>query len=103
MKIDINFPAEAESVLVRRIGDSFVEAPVARGMSVLNLQSDLISHLNEYPFTDEWLASLRNFIDAKLEARRQAALNSGVAIPLETGDGFRIIHDVRGLKSMEAV
>lgn len=103
MKIEITFPADAEAVLVRRIGDSFVEAPVAHSMSVLNLQHDLIKHLNEYPFTDEWLATLRNFIDAKLEARRQAALNSGVVIPLETGDGFRIIHDVRGLKNLEVV
>lgn len=103
MKIEITFPADAEAVLVRRIGDSFVEVPVAHGMSLLNLQHDLTNHLSEYPFTDEWLTTLRNFIDAKLEARQQAALNNGVSIPLATGDGFRVIHDVRGLKNLEVV
>ena len=103
MKIEITFPADAEAVLVRRIGGSFVEAPVAHSMSVLDLQHDLINHLNEYPFTDVWLTTLRNFIDAKLEARQQAALNNGVSIPLATGDGFRVIHNVRGLKNLEVV
>lgn len=92
-QITITFPDDAESVLVRRYGDEYSEVPITHGMSALNLERDLQSHLNEYPFSDEWLAELRDFIEAKLAARQQAKKNGGIAIPLPKGHGFAVVTD----------
>lgn len=99
-KITIDISAEERAVLIRIDGDSHRVVPITgRFVSVLSLEQDLQSHLNEYPFTDEWLVDLRDFIDAKLSARQQAKATGGFAIPTPKGRGFAIVNDfplVRG-------
>ncbi|WP_368646845.1 hypothetical protein [Castellaniella ginsengisoli] len=98
-KITVTFPHGAQNLLVRRFGNEYLEVPIWHGMSALNLERDLRKHLNEYPFTEEWLVDLRDFVDAKLRAMRTARKSGGFAIPLPKGRGFAIINDfplVRG-------
>lgn len=87
-QITITFPDDAQNVLVRRYGDEYLEVPIKHGMSALNLERDLQSHLNEYPFSEEWLVDLRDFIDAKLQARRTAIEVGGIVVPIPKGRGF---------------
>ena len=98
-QITVTFPEDARNLLVRRFGSEYLEVPIRHGMSALNLELDLQKHLNEYPFSEEWLVDLRDFVDAKLQAMRTARKSGGFAIPLPKGRGFAIINDfplVRG-------
>lgn len=49
--------------------------------SVLNIETDLIKHLNEQPFSDEWLLQLRDYCNARLGARAQARAAGRVVFP----------------------
>lgn len=62
------------------------------GDSVLNIRTELRKHLNECPFSDDWLRDLRDFINRKLEARTHAARCGGVAIPSTSGDAFSVFN-----------
>lgn len=99
-KITVDVPADARAVLIRCDGESHTVVPITgRFVSVLSLEADLQEHLNNYPFTDEWLVDLRDFVTAKLDARAQAAKTGGFAIPIPKGRGFAVVNNyplVRG-------
>ena len=81
----VEIPVGTRAVLVSRNDDgSYRQQPVKDGMSVLDIQQDLISHLSECPWPDAWLAELHSYVGARLEARRVAAQRGGVAVPRGT-------------------
>lgn len=64
--------------------------PVAHGQAVLNIRQDLLSHLTDAPHSTAWLTELRDYLDARLKARAEAAASGGIAIP---GDRtWNVIH-----------
>ena len=87
-KLTVTIPTDARAVIVGR--DGRITA-IKGDESVLNLEADLQSHLNEYPFTDEWLVDLRDFVDAKLRARQAARKKDGLSVSLPSGRGFGIV------------
>lgn len=64
--------------------------PVMHQHSVLDIKTELISHLSDYPHTDAWLLELRNHIDARLAARASARNSGGVSVPDQAG-GFSVL------------
>ncbi len=71
----ISLPEGARALLVGIDDETgqFRTRPIAeRGESVLNIQRDLLKHLNEYPHTTEWLEVLRDYCDGRLKARAAA-------------------------------
>lgn len=78
----IVIPEGARAVLVALNNDgSYRTQPVKQSESVLNLQRDLLLHLNEYPHSDEWLTQLRDYCDARLVARQMAKTSNQVIVP----------------------
>lgn len=76
------FPAGARAVIVSPDDDgSHIVRAIAYGQSLLNIKTELISHLNEQPIEDDWLMELRSYIDARLEARKAAHKVGGFAYP----------------------
>ncbi len=68
-------------------------SPVAAGQSVVNLHTELTSHLDAEPLSDEYLSNLRDYCTARLEAKALArATPDGLA--LATGKGW-VITDTR--------
>lgn len=65
--------------------------PVMNQYSVLDIRTELISHLADYPHTDGWLQELRDYLDARLAARSNARRCGGVSIP-SAGGGFVVAH-----------
>lgn len=49
-----------------------VAQPLGNDQSVLDLSTELISHLNDYPHSTGYLAAIRDAIDQRLEMRRRA-------------------------------
>lgn len=92
-QVTVTFPHDAQNLLVRRYGSEYLEVPLFQGMSALNLEKDLLKHLDEYPFTDEWLVELRDFVTAKLEARAMARKSGGFVVPIPKGRGFAIVNN----------
>jgi len=68
-------------------------APVAAGQSVVDLQTELTSHLDAEPISDEYLSNLRDYCTARLEARALARATPG-GLALATGKGW-VITDTR--------
>lgn len=67
----LNEPIRA--VLVAHDGNGrFSIQAVEHGESVLNIKRDLSSHIREQPYPDEWLAQIKNDIDARLLLRGKA-------------------------------
>lgn len=95
-KIDIQIPAGARAVLVTPDGNGgFTQQPVSHGESVLNLKKDLLSHLTDFPHSDAWLEELRDYAEARLEARAAARGTNGLAI--QRGKrAWQVIHGVSG-------
>lgn len=74
------------AALVYRDTDGSLRAkPIEQGKSVVNIEQDLLSHLNEAPYSSEWLLALRDYCDKRLAARNEARLSGGVVI--QRGDG----------------
>lgn len=95
-KVSVAIPLDARCVLVSVGDDGQVMArPAGWGQSVLNIEQDIFSHLNEKPYTDEFLIELRDFCAAKLEARQMARKSGGLAIPVPKGRGFAIVSDFK--------
>lgn len=65
--------------------------PVLCGDSVLNIERDLFDHLSSKPYSDEFLLSLRAYVDGRLAAQKEAHATGGICIPCEDG-GYRIAH-----------
>jgi hypothetical protein len=65
--------ARALMVSINDETGQFKVRPIAQmGESVLNIQRDLLTHLNEYPYSIEWLEVLRDYCDGRLSARKAA-------------------------------
>jgi hypothetical protein len=64
--------------------------PVMNQHSVLDIKTELISHLTDYPFTDAWLIELRDYIDSRLAARTDARNHRGISVPDQAG-GFAVM------------
>lgn len=79
-------PNPPRALLVSLGNDGQLESePVAFGQSLLNIETELIDHLNSYPHTDEWLLALRDYVDGRLAARQEARATGGVSIPRKNG------------------
>jgi hypothetical protein len=59
--------------------------PVDNNSSVLNIERDLRDHMNAYPYPDDWLIQLRDYIDQRLAAREEARMTGGISVPTEGG------------------
>ena len=76
-----SIPTGARGVLVVDNGDgTFTMNPVAHGKSVLDVRTELLDHLSSFPCSDEWLHEMRDYCDARLQARAQARGTGGIAI-----------------------
>lgn len=69
------------AALVTLEGNDLKVQAVAYGCSVVNLNEDLTSHLSASPFSDEFLVDLRDYCEARLQARAAARAGGGVAVP----------------------
>lgn len=58
---------------------------VAHDCSVLNIERDLRDHMNEYPYSDDWLAQVRDYINQRLDARRDARKFGAISVPVRGG------------------
>lgn len=77
-------------------------APVASGQSVVDLQTELTSHLDAESISDEYLSNLRDYCATRLEARALARATPG-GLALATGKGW-VITDTRQFhRTAEAV
>lgn len=80
--IDITIPEGTRAVLVTRDDNGgYKQSPVENSASVMNLRRDLIAQLNEQFFSDGWLEELRDYVDARLEARQTARVTGGLSVP----------------------
>jgi len=97
----IAIPEDARAVLVSLNDDGTHDVrPVEHGHSVINLRRDLLLHLNEYPHSDEWLAQLRDYCDARLAAKQNAQKTGRVMVPRWNAD-WRMI-DTDSLKEAQS-
>lgn len=72
----------ARAVIVAPFGDgTWITKPVEPGCSVLNINRDLLKHLNEYPHTDAWLAHLRDYCIGRITARQNAQASGKLIRP----------------------
>lgn len=77
-----SIPPGARAVLITDAGDGrFAVHPVAHGKSLLNLHTELIDHINDYPHSDAWLNELLNCCNSRLAARAAARTTGGLALP----------------------
>lgn len=92
--VSIAIPNGARCVLasINQDGRAVVTA-VSNTQSVLDIEKDIFSHLNEGFYSDEFLMKLRDFCSSKLEARYAARKTGGFYIPNPHGQGFAIIND----------
>lgn len=64
--------------------------PVQDGQSILNINAELIDHLDASPRSTEFLMALRDYCDGRLAARSEAKATGGVAMPRP--GGWDIVH-----------
>lgn len=80
-------PSAPRAVLVSLNRDDQLElVPVGNEQSLVNIEHELIDHLNNYPHSDEWLIGLRDYCDGRLAARRKASATGGLSLPMKDGD-----------------
>ena len=80
--LGVEIPPYARCVLFYRDeAGQMASRPVEHGMSVLNIERDLLVHLNEKPYSTEWLQVLRDYCDSRIEARRVARAGGAIATP----------------------
>ncbi len=78
----ITIPEGARAILVFRNDDgSTRQKVVSDNCSALNIEADLLSHLDHQPYSDAWLTELRDYVDQRLSARKEAAASGRIAIP----------------------
>lgn len=63
---------------------------IEQGQSVLNIETELMSHLDSRPHSDAWLTELRDYCDGRLAARNEASATGGISIPRP--GGWNIAH-----------
>ncbi|MDP9895340.1 hypothetical protein J2W32_004438 [Variovorax boronicumulans] len=84
LPITVDCLPEGARALVISIDDDtvqFVGRPLVMGESVLNIQRDLLRHLNEKPLSTEWLEQLRDYCDSRLAARAEARATGRIVTP----------------------
>lgn len=64
--------------------------PVEQGDSVLNITSQLLDHLDNQPYSSEFLEHLRDYCKARLDARDEAKRTGGVS--MRQSSVFSIVH-----------
>lgn len=69
----------------------FALQPVVSGQSVLNLQTDLVDHLNSFPVTDAWLSEMLDYFGGRIAARAEAKRTGGFCLPRSPGN-WEIAH-----------
>ena len=78
----ITIPEGARAVLVfKDDADGLKFQPVAHDASVLNIERDLLKHLNDAPRSTEWLQVLRAYCDQRLAVREKAKATGCVVTP----------------------
>lgn len=94
-------PEGARAVLVYQGGNGeFMFQPVARNESVLNLESELLKHLNEQPQSVEWLTVLRDYCDSRITATNRARATKSFFTPSASFDwDMTRIAALRGMQS----
>lgn len=86
-----SIPAGARAVLVTDAGDGkFTVHPVAHGKSILNVQTEILDHVNSFPHSDAWLQDLRDCCIARLAARAAVKSTGGLAVPLDDGRSWDV-------------
>ena len=85
--VDAGIVGSVRAMLISRCKDGFVVQEVRQGESVLNISKDLVNHLNERPYPDEWLNRLKESIDQRMTRRRHAGHVGALSIPGENGWG----------------
>lgn len=79
-------PAGARAALLTKNDDGSERiTPVPHDASVLNIERDLRSHLNDKPYSDAWLIQLRDYIDQRLDARVEAREAGKCSVPVDGG------------------
>lgn len=58
---------------------------VGMGQSVVRLETELFDHLNSKPFSDEWIAMLRDYCNGRLAAVAEARSTGGFVTAPEVG------------------
>jgi hypothetical protein len=71
------------AVLVSMDDGQFKMTAIAYGESVLNIPKDLLSHLDDYPHSNEFLEVLSNHCIGRLAARQDAKAMGGISIPMD--------------------
>ncbi len=78
----ISIPPGARAMLVSMDQTGkLVAAPVAFEKSILDIERDLLDHLNDQPYSSEWLTVLRDYCDARLKAREAARSTGAIITP----------------------
>lgn len=75
LEVILSGPAAPRAVLVSMDldgGKTLRYQPVKGPHSVLNIKTELLNHLADYPFSDAWLLELRDYVDQRLSARADA-------------------------------
>lgn len=73
-------PGAPRAVLVRLECDALQVTPVAASCSVVDLETDLTDHLSAEPRSDALLIDLRDYCQARLDARAAARTSGGLAV-----------------------
>lgn len=96
----IILPEGARAILVslNHDGSESIQA-VSDSASVLDIERDLRSHLNEYPYPDDWLIQLRDYIDQRLSARRDTRNAGGFCVPTHGG----AVWEMAGFEKVEVL
>lgn len=78
----IVIPEGARAVLVFE-GDQgeLLTQPVTRGKSVLNIETELLDHLDARPFDPAWLKTLADYCTQKIAALEDARGQGGFIMP----------------------
>ena len=74
-------PDAPRAALVWLDGDKLAAKPVLNGTSLINLDTNLTDHLSAEPRSDEYLVNLRDYCQARLDARTEALRSRGIAVP----------------------
>ena len=74
---------DTRAVLVSKDDDQFKLTAIAYGESVLDIPKDLLSHMDDYPHSNAFLETLRDYCIGRLAARKDAKAMGGISIPMD--------------------
>lgn len=97
LKAVLTAPDAPRALLVHLDSDGLLaHTPVNQGQSLVNIEDDLIDHLNSSPHSDEWLISLRDYCDGRLAARQRSRTSGGISLPMQDGSWNVVQHATQG-------